>query len=69
MIMDPGIDGLETYQRALEINPLQKAIIVSGFSQTERVRKATDLGVGAYVKKPYILERIGMAIRKELDKK
>jgi PAS domain S-box/PAS domain S-box/PAS domain S-box len=69
MIMDPGIDGLETYQRALEINPLQKAIIVSGFSQTERVSKATDLGVGAYVKKPYILERIGMAIRKELDKK
>ncbi len=36
MIMEPGIDGLETYQRALEINPRQKAIIVSGFSQTKR---------------------------------
>ena len=25
MIMDPGMDGLETYQKVLEINPVQKA--------------------------------------------
>ena len=66
MIMDPGIDGLETYRRVLAINPKQKAIIVSGFSETERVKKALELGAGAYVRKPYILEKIGMAIRKEL---
>jgi PAS domain S-box-containing protein len=69
MIMDPGIDGLETYQRVLEINPKQKAVIVSGFSETDRVKRAQELGAGAYVKKPYILEKIGMAVRKELDKK
>ncbi|HUH65948.1 MAG TPA: PAS domain S-box protein [Syntrophales bacterium] len=67
MIMDPGIDGLETYQRVLEINPRQKAIIVSGFSETERVKKALELGAGTYVKKPYVLEKIGIAIRKELS--
>lgn len=67
MIMDPGIDGLETYQRILEINPVQKAIIVSGFSRTERVEKAQKLGAGAYVRKPYILENLGLAVRKELD--
>jgi CheY-like chemotaxis protein len=66
MIMDPGMDGLETYQRILAINPEQKAIIVSGFSETDRVKKALELGAGAYVRKPYILEKIGMAIRKEL---
>ena len=66
MIMDPGIDGLETYQRVLAINPKQKAIIVSGFSETNRVKKALELGAGAYVRKPYILEKIGMAIRNEL---
>ncbi len=66
MIMDPGIDGLETYRRVLDINPKQKAIIVSGFSETERVKKALELGAGAYVRKPYILEKIGMAIRREL---
>ena len=69
MIMDPGIDGLETYQKAFEINPGQKAIIVSGFSETERVRKTQELGAGEFVRKPYILEKIGLAVRKELDRK
>ena len=69
MIMAPGIDGLETYRRVLEINPKQKAILVSGFSETERVREAQKLGAGAYVKKPYLMEKIGVAIREELDRK
>jgi DNA-binding NarL/FixJ family response regulator len=68
MIMAPGIDGLETYQRIVKINPKQKAIIVSGFSETDRVRAAHKLGAGAYVKKPYTLEKIGLAIRAELDR-
>ena len=68
MIMDPGIDGLETYQMIIEINPKQKAIIVSGFSETNRVKKAQELGAGAYVRKPYVLERIGLAVRNELDR-
>jgi PAS domain S-box-containing protein len=68
MIMDPGIDGLETYRRVLEIHPRQKAILVSGFSETDRVRKAQQLGAGAYVKKPYVMEKIGVAIRRELKR-
>jgi CheY-like chemotaxis protein len=68
MIMDPGMDGLETYQRALAINPKQRAIIVSGFSETDRVHKALALGAGAYVRKPYMMEKIGMAVRRELLK-
>ncbi len=68
MIMDPGIDGLETYKRILEFHPKQKAIIASGFSETERVKEAQRLGAGAYLKKPFLLEKIGLAIRAELDK-
>ena len=67
MIMEPGMDGLETYQRVVEINPKQKAIIVSGYSETERVKAAQELGAGAYVRKPYILEKMGLAVRRELD--
>ena len=66
MIMNPGIDGLETYRRILEINPKQKAIIVSGFSETDRVREAHAWGPGPYVQKPYIMEKIGLAIQEEL---
>jgi two-component system, cell cycle sensor histidine kinase and response regulator CckA len=68
MILDPGMDGLETYRKILEIYPKQKAIIVSGFAETERVDKAKELGAGAYVKKPYVLEKLGMAIKKELER-
>jgi len=68
MIMDPGIDGLGTYKKILELHPGQKAIIASGFSETERVKEAKRLGAGAYVKKPYIFEKIGLAVRNELDK-
>lgn len=68
MIMNPGIDGLETYQRILAIRPNQKAIIASGFSESQRVREALALGVGAFVRKPYSIEIIGMALRAELDR-
>jgi PAS domain S-box-containing protein len=69
MSMDPGIDGLETYRRILDIQPQQKAIIASGFSATERVNEAQRLGVGAYIKKPYIMSEIGMAVKNELTKR
>jgi two-component system, cell cycle sensor histidine kinase and response regulator CckA len=52
MIMDPGLDGLDTYWKILEVHPRQKAIIVSGFSETERVTRAQALRAGADVKKP-----------------
>jgi PAS domain S-box-containing protein len=68
MIMDPGMDGLDTYARILEIRPGQKAIIVSGFSESDRVHLAQALGAGAYLKKPYVREKLGLAVRKELDR-
>ena len=68
MIMEPGIDGYETYKRILDIHPKQKAVIASGFSETNRVKRAQKLGAGTYIKKPYLLEKIGQAMRNELDK-
>ena len=67
MIMEPGMDGLETYRQVLAVNPGQKAIIASGFSETNRVKEAQRLGAGMYVKKPYTLENIGQAVREQLD--
>jgi PAS domain S-box-containing protein len=68
MIMEPGMDGLETFRRIRESNPKQKAIIVSGFTETERARKALEWGAGSYVQKPFIMEKICRAVRRELDK-
>ncbi len=56
-------------ERIHQVNPTQKAIIASGFSETDRVKDALSLGAGAYVKKPSITEKMGVAVRAELDRK
>ena len=66
MIMDPGIDGLETYRRIISVHPGQKAIITSGYAETDRVKETLALGAGAYVKKPYMMETLGLAVKEEL---
>ena len=68
MIMDPGINGRETYERIIKIHPNQKAIIVSGFAETDDVRETINSGAGQFIKKPLTLERIGLAIKQELGK-
>jgi len=68
MIMPPGIDGLDTFQEIRSVNPNQKAVLVSGYSENERVREALDLGIGAYLKKPYTIEQMSQVITMELGR-
>lgn len=68
MIMPPNMDGLDTYRRIIEFKPAQKIIVASGFSETERVKEVLKLSKGQYIKKPYSIEKIGIAIKEELKK-
>ncbi len=68
MIMDPGMDGFDTYRAILEIHPGQRAIIASDFSETNRVKALQNLGAGGYIKKPFLLKKIGIAVKEELKK-
>jgi PAS domain S-box-containing protein len=68
MVMPEGIDGTETYRRVLEINPKQKAIIVSGFAETDKVQAAQRMGAGAYIRKPLTRQSIAEAIQDELNR-
>jgi two-component system, cell cycle sensor histidine kinase and response regulator CckA len=63
MIMEPGIDGLETYKRIIAANPGQKAIIASGFSESQQVKAAQQLGAGAYIRKPYALDKLAAIVK------
>lgn len=66
MVMDPGINGRQTFERILAVQPGQKALITSGFSENEEVKKALQLGVSNFIRKPYTMEQIGTAVRKAL---
>ena len=68
MIMEPGIDGLETYHRVKKLHPHQKAIITSGYAETARVQIAQRLGAGCYLKKPYTVHNMAVAIKSELNR-
>ena len=66
MIMDPGINGRQTYERILQIHPDQKAIIVSGFSESEDVIKARRLGAGGFIEKPFSMTELGAVVKAAL---
>jgi CheY-like chemotaxis protein len=67
MIMEPErLDGLDTYQKIVKLRPGQKAIIASGYAENDRIKEAYALGVDSYVKKPYTIDRIGLAVREQL---
>jgi two-component system, cell cycle sensor histidine kinase and response regulator CckA len=66
MIMPPGPDGLDTFSQISALRPGIKAVIASGYSETDRVRKAQELGAGKYIRKPYTLEKIAAAVRETL---
>ncbi|MCF8127317.1 MAG: PAS domain S-box protein [Deltaproteobacteria bacterium] len=68
MIMPNGINGLETFEAIVKIRPGQKAIIASGYARTRDVETAQTLGAGTYIKKPYTLEKLGLAVKEALEK-
>ena len=68
MVMPKGINGRKTYEEIIKIRPGQKAIIASGYAKTREVRTAQRLGAGKYIKKPYTLEKVGLAVKEELEK-
>ena len=67
MLMEPGMNGRQTYEEILKTVPEQKAIIVSGYSASEDVNKALELGAGGFVKKPFTIEILGQKIWDELN--
>jgi two-component system cell cycle sensor histidine kinase/response regulator CckA len=66
MILGDGMDGLDTFHGVRAIRPDQRCLIVSGFSENERVHAAIASGALGYVQKPYTLESLGRMVRQAL---
>ncbi|TKB23153.1 response regulator [Desulfopila sp. IMCC35006] len=63
MMMEPGMNGRQTYEKIIKINPGQKALIASGYSENQDVKRALALGAGGFIKKPYSMRELFMAIQ------
>lgn len=68
MSMEPGMNGCQTYMEIIKLHPGQKAVIASGYSENEEMKTVFKLGVGGFVKKPYSMEQLGLAVKKELHR-
>ncbi|HHD64177.1 MAG TPA: response regulator [Desulfobulbaceae bacterium] len=67
MIMDPGINGRQTYENILPLYPGQKAVITSGFSKNADVTKTIELVASGYIKKPYSMHQLGHLVAEALS--
>ena len=67
MLMEPGMNGRQTYEEMLKLYPKQNAIIVSGFSKSDDVKAALQLGAGGFIKKPYSVAQLGRTVKEALS--
>jgi len=66
MILSHGMNGCQTYEQIQKKVPGQKAIIISGYSAAGDMAAAMGMGAGAFIQKPYTIDKIRQALKKEL---
>lgn len=70
MVLESGMDGLDTFAELRKIHEDQRVILISGFTKAARkLAMAQKLGAGAYLRKPLMIERVARVVRAELDAK
>lgn len=68
MVMENGMDGLDTFRMLRRYEPKQQVVLISGFTKAARnIGKAQQAGAGAYLRKPLTIERVARVVRDELD--
>ncbi|WP_136806568.1 hybrid sensor histidine kinase/response regulator [Desulfosediminicola flagellatus] len=68
MVMGAGLNGRQTYEQVMKIHPGIKAIIISGFSESDDVKTTLQLGAGKLLNKPYTKENLAEAVYLELHR-
>ena len=69
VIMDivmPGIDGVETLKRILQLNPKAKVIMLTVLEEEEQVEIYLKAGACDYIFKPFLTEKLICSIEKVL---
>ncbi len=66
MVLDQEMNGREAYEQMLEANLEQRAIVVSGSAENKEVDKMKSLGASHFVKKPYTVDQLALAVKQSL---
>ncbi|MEN8152580.1 MAG: UDP-3-O-acyl-N-acetylglucosamine deacetylase [Acidobacteriota bacterium] len=65
----PGIDGLETMRKILEIDPVQVVVMISGHGNIATAVQAVKEGAYDFLEKPLSLDKVMLTVRKGLNYK
>ena len=65
--MEEDFDGLDTYRTIARIRPRQRCMLISGFTDGDRVRDAQRLGAGGFLQKPFSMRQLARMVRNEID--
>lgn len=68
MVLGSGLNGQQTYEEIIKTYPRQKAIIASGYSESNAVKMTMELGAGGLIRKPYTREQLAEAVHSELNR-
>jgi two-component system response regulator (stage 0 sporulation protein F) len=63
----PGMDGLEILKRVKKINESIKVIIMTAYGELDMIQEAIDHGAITHFSKPFDIDEIIAAVKKELD--
>ena len=66
MVMENGMDGLETFKALQALDPNASVVITSGYSESERTQECMELGAKSFLKKPYTKQQLEASIRNSL---
>ena len=68
MVLEQEMSGRQIYEKILCYNQRQKAVVVSGFSEEDEIAKIKNLGVSHFVKKPYTVHQLAIAVKQILER-
>ena len=63
----PGMDGIEILKRVKEIDKDIQVIIMTAYGELDMIQQAKDLGALTHFAKPFDIDEIREAVKKELS--
>ena len=66
-IIMPDMDGIDTYERLIAIEPTVNVVLFSGYSKDDRVENLLASGAVQFVQKPFDVDALATAVRRALS--